>query len=85
MVVGGYRLDLYCDFPDESLSPKEQWEHRGSAQYPGAGFGQFAHAENGAGARRAAKKAGWKIERGGMRALCPWCIERGRALPDMNA
>ena len=80
MVVGGYTLDLYCDFPDD-----KQWEHMGGAQYPGPGVQQFVHAENGAGARKAAKKAGWKIERGGMRALCPWCIARGRVLPDLNA
>lgn len=84
MVVGGYTLDLYCDFPDESQSVNEQWEHRGSARHPGPGFEQFTHSENGAGARRQAKKAGWLIERGGMRALCPWCIKRGRVLPPLD-
>lgn len=52
MVVGGYTLDLYCDFPDESQSVNEQWEHRGSARHPGPGFEQFTHSENGAGARK---------------------------------
>jgi hypothetical protein len=82
MVVGGFTLDLYCDFP--SVDAKHEWEHMGSAQYPGPGVQQFVHAENGAGARAAARRAGWRIERGGMRALCPWCIQRGRILPPLN-
>ncbi len=82
MVIGGYTLDLYCDFPDENIH--QQWEHMGSSQYPGPGAQQFVHAENGAGARKLAKQAGWKIERGGMRALCPWCIKRGRILPPLD-
>lgn len=74
MIVGGYTLDLYCDFPDES------WEHRGYSAAPGGGFAQFIHDENGAGARKMARRAGWKFERGGMRVICPSCIQKERIL-----
>jgi hypothetical protein len=74
MVVGGYSLDLYCDFPDES------WDHRGNAQFAGYGRADFA-AESGPEARAQAKRAGWKIDRGQMRAICPTCQKAGRVLP----
>lgn len=74
MVVGGYSLDLYCDYPDESYA------HRGSAQFAGAGKADFA-AETGPAAKAEAKRAGWKIERGERRAICPSCQKVGRILP----
>ncbi len=77
MVIGGYSLDLYCDFPDES------WQHRGSASYAGEGFGDFA-AESGPTTRSLARRAGWKIERGQLRALCPSCQKAGRVLPPIK-
>ncbi len=77
MVIGGYSLDLYCDFPDEA------YKHRGSPGYPGDGVGDFA-AESGPVARSLARRAGWKIERGGRRALCPMCQRLGRVLPVIN-
>lgn len=77
MVIGGYSLNLYCDFPDET------WAHMGSAQYPGVGRRDFA-AETGPEARAQAKRAGWKFERGQMRVICPSCIKAGRVLPAMT-
>lgn len=77
MVIGGYSLDLYCDFPDEA------YKHRGSADFPGAGCANFA-AETGPLAKKLAKRAGWKIERGERRAICPSCQKAGRVLPSID-
>jgi hypothetical protein len=77
VIIGGYSLDLYCDFYDES------WKHRGTAQFPGEGTADFA-AESGPSARALAKLAGWKIERGLRRALCPSCQKAGRILPPIE-
>jgi hypothetical protein len=74
MVVGGYELHLYCDYPDDTYA------HRGSGQFPGPGFGEFS-GDKGSECRRDARQSGWKIEKGEMRALCPMCRQLGRVLP----
>jgi hypothetical protein len=78
MVVGGYSLDLYCDFPDEAYT------HRGSADFAGVGRGSFA-AETGPVAKALAKRAGWWMDQRGTRALCPSCRKAGRVVPVLPA
>lgn len=73
MIVGCYSLHLYCDFPDDSYA------HRGSGEHPGPGFGDFS-GETGGAARNRARRAGWLLESGLTRALCPSCIKQGRQL-----
>lgn len=71
MIVGGYSLDLYCDYPDDSF------EHMGLAEYPGPGKG-FFFAETGESARKQARQVGWSVWKG--KCLCPYCKKLGRTI-----
>lgn len=68
MIVGGYKLDLYCDNEiDEPYDekPYDKWGHH---------FQEFPHTftdEYGSKCRSEARKKGWLIRRG--KALCPKC------------
>lgn len=84
MIVGGYELELYCDYPLEEGTRQEQWEHMGSEEFPGPGRATFTHEESGAKARAYAKKAGWKLDTKNSRALCPACVKAGRVLPPLK-
>ena len=74
MIVGGYVLHLYCDYPDNS------YQHIGGESSSGFGFGEFA-GDNKREAYRDARKYGWKFTQDG-RCLCGWCADQGRKLPD---
>lgn len=72
MIVGGYVLHLYCDFPDES------YDHQGGEVYKGYGFGEFGGDSKQA-AYKEARNYGWRFTRDG-RCICGWCLSQGRSL-----
>lgn len=83
MVVGGYTLDLYCDAEDSWMDRTMQFNHHYAMGFQGFGTDQFT-GETQAECRAQAKKKGWLIERGGMRAMCPICRRAGRVLPPLE-
>ena len=76
-IVGGYTLDLYCDYPDDNMSSTQRYYHRQEWT--------FTHDESGAKARAAARRAGWKLYIDEGRALCPMCVKAGRILPPLQS
>lgn len=68
MIVGGYSLHLYCDYPDDD------WRHLDLGKVEIAGH-------NEADCKRQAKAKGWSLDFGLYKALCPGCKAQGRKLP----
>lgn len=73
MIVGGYALDLYCDFEDTSYA------HMGSGEYPGPGVAHIG-GRTAVEAFKVARTQGWKLFDNKTRALCPYCAKQGRVL-----
>lgn len=73
MIVGGYVLHLYCDYPDDG------YEHRGGESSTGSGFGEFCK-DTKRDTFKAARGSGWSFTKDG-RCLCGWCAKQGRKLP----
>lgn len=71
MIIGGYDLHLYCDYPDED------YEHRGSAAHPGPSHVQIMEPSKRA-AYAEARKRGWAFRMN--KCLCPYCKRRKRSL-----
>lgn len=68
---GAYVLDLYCDIEaGHLLGGVVNYEFAG-------GKAQFAEEATGSAARRAARKAGWKIGR--TYVICPKCAKHTKA------
>lgn len=65
MIVGGYRLDLYCDVPgceNANCAPSGTQEPTPPGQF---------FAETGAQCRRVARGVGWKLDLRAGLAVCP--------------
>lgn len=74
MIVGGYSLDLYCDYGDKSMSITAYHGYReGTAHFD---------ASSQAAANRIARKAGWKIV--GSKCYCPKHAKSSEPTPKGN-
>lgn len=72
MIVGSYLMHLYCD-----ASTHERLPHASKPEF--SRRNEFGQQQTAAGARQAARKAGWKLDLEAGTAVCPACVTLERS------